>query len=204
MDNLFVGTTGSISLASHIALEDAGTPYQVTYLNIATSEHRGEAYAKINPKLRVPTLVTEQGNLTETPAILLYIAQTRPQANLAPIDPFGLATLQVFTNYLCSTAHPAHAHKMRGSRWSDDPAVIEALKLKVPQNMNECFALIDSDYFKGPWVLGEHYSVADPYLYILATWMEGDGVDTTRFPRIMDHRSRMTARPQVQKVLESY
>ena len=93
---------------------------------------------------------------------------------------------------------------MRGARWSDDPAVIEGLKLKVPQNMTDCFTLIENDYLMGPWVMGEQYTVADPYLYILASWMEGDGVDITKFPKVIDHRTRMAARPAVQKVLATY
>lgn len=205
MLNLFVGGTGACSLASHIALEDAGAHYKVTRLDFSKTEQRAPHYLKINPKGRVPTLVTDRGTLTETPAILLYIAQTHPAANLVPLDqPFAIGKMQAFTSYLCSTVHPAHAHKMRGARWSDDPAVIEGLKLKVPQNMTDCFTLIENDYLMGPWVMGEQYTVADPYLYILASWMEGDGVDITKFPKVIDHRTRMAARPAVQKVLATY
>jgi len=205
MLNLFVGDTGTCSLASHIALEDAGAHYKVTRLDFSKAEQRSPHYLRINPKGRVPALVTDRGTLTETPAILFYIAQSHPAAGLAPLDqPFALGKLQAFTSYLCSTAHPAHAHKMRGARWSDDPAVIDGLKVKVPQNMTDCFTLIENDYLVGPWVMGEHYTVADPYLYILAKWMEGDGVDISKFPKVIDHRTRMAARPAVQKVLASY
>ena len=77
-----------------------------------------------------------QGIITENPAILLYIAQTHPKAELAPLDdPFALGQIQAFNSFLCSTVHPAHAHRMRGYRWSDDTAVVEAMKVKVPQNM---------------------------------------------------------------------
>ena len=89
---------------------------------------------------------------------------------------------------------------MRGYRWSDDPAVIEALKLKVPRNMADCFGLIESQYFKGPWVMGADYSIADSYLFTLANWMEADGVDPQQFPKLADHRARMAERPAVKKV----
>lgn len=190
------------ALASHIALEQAGADYQVHLVDFKSTQQRSPEYLKLNPKGRVPALVTEHGVLTETPAILLYIAQRFPQANLAPFDdPWALAQLNAFCSYLCSTVHVAHAHGRRGARWADDPAAWEAMKAKVPQTVGDGFQMIETEYFKGPWVMGEHYSIADPYLYTLATWMEGDGVDPARFPKLAEHRRRMTALPAVAKVL---
>ncbi len=204
MLNLFVGSVGTCSLAPHIALEEAGADYQVTRLNMANGEHKQPDYLKINPKARVPALVTDKGIITENPAVLAFIAQTHPKSRLAPNDPFLLAQLQGFMSYLCSTVHPAHAHKLRGARWSDDPEVIDALKIKVPHNMTECFTLIQNEYLKGPWVMGEQFTVADCYLYILSTWLEGDGVDPNAVPGIIEHRDRMAGRPAVKKVLATY
>jgi glutathione S-transferase len=190
------------ALASHIALEDSGAAYEAKRLNFAENEQRKLEYLKINPKSRVPALVTDQGILTETPAILVYIAQSFPEANLAPInDPFRLAQIQAFNSYLCSTVHVAHAHRMRGYRWSDDEAARETMKKKVPQNVGECFDLIEREYFKGPWVMGADYTIADPYLFTIARWLEADSVDPHRFPKVLDHRNRMTERPAVKKVL---
>ncbi len=190
------------SLASHIALEEAGAAFEARRLNFAEGDQRKADYLKINPKGRVPALITGHGILTETPAILAYIAQTYPGANLAPLDdPFKFAQIQAFNSYLCSTVHVAHAHRPRGSRWSDDPAAIESMKLKVPQNMGDCFGIIERGYFKGPWVMGESYTICDPYLFTIAGWLEGDGVDPAQFPKVLAHRARMAARPAVQKVL---
>jgi glutathione S-transferase len=75
------------------------------------------------------------------------------------------------------------------------------MKAKVPQNMADCFALIERTMFVGPFVRGDAYSVADPYLFTIAGWLESDGVDPARFPRILDHRNRMAERPAVAKVL---
>lgn len=203
--NLFIGPIGACSLASHIALEEAGADYKVTRLDFAKNEQRSADYLKVNPKARVPALVTDRGIITENPAILLYIAQTHPVAKLAPLDdPFALGQVQALNSYLCSTVHPAHAHRIRGYRWSDDAAVIEALKIKVPQNMTDCFAVIENDYFKGPWVMGESFSIADIYLYTIATWLEDDGVETIQFPKVIGHRSRMEKRPAVKKVRAAY
>jgi len=190
------------ALASHIALEDAGAEYQAVRLDFRASDQRKPDYLAINPKGRVPTLLTDEGVLTETPAILAYVAQRFPSAGLAPLgNPFAFARLQSFNSYLCSTVHVAHAHRFRGSRWADDPAAIEAMRRKVPASVGECFDLIEREMLEGPWVMGETYTVCDPYLFTLAQWLEGDGVDTARLPRVVDHRRRMAERPAVKKAL---
>jgi glutathione S-transferase len=194
--------TGTCALASHIALEEAGAEYSTVKINFATSEQRSPEYLAINPKGRVPSLVTDRGILTETPAMLAYIAQSFPKAKLAPLeDPFRFAEVQAFNSYLCSTVHIAHAHRMRGHRWVDDPAAIEAMKRKVPETVAACFELIESKMLQGPWVMGDSYTICDPYLFTLAQWMEGDSVDPARFPKVKAHRDCMAERPAVRKAL---
>jgi glutathione S-transferase len=190
------------ALASHIALEDAGAEYETVRLNFAKEEQRKPEYLAINPKGRAPAMVTERGILTETPAILAFIAQSFPKARLAPLDdPFLFAEVQAFNSYLCSTLHVAHAHRMRGYRWADDPAAIAAMQRKVPESVGACFELIENKMLKGPWVMGETYTICDPYLFTIAQWMEPDGVDPSRFPKVRDHRQRMAERPAVKKAL---
>jgi glutathione S-transferase len=190
------------ALASHIALEDAGAEYSTVRINFATEEQRKPEYLAINPKARVPSLVTERGILTETPAMLAFIAQSFPKARLAPLDdPFGFAEVQAFNSYLCATLHVAHAHRMRGYRWADDPAAIEAMKRKVPDSVAACYELIESKMLRGPWVMGEAYTICDPYLFTVAQWMEGDSIDPARFPKVRDHRQRMSERAAVRKVV---
>ena len=190
------------ALASHIALEEAGAEYETVRLSFASGDQRKPEYLAINPKGRVPALVTDRGILTETPAILVYISQTFPQAGLAPLnDPFELARAQAFNSYLCSTVHVAHAHRMRGNRWVDDPAAIAAMQRKVPQSVGDAFAQIEHGMFTGPWVMGERYSICDAYLFTLAQWLEGDGVDLAKLPKIIDHRRRMAERPVVRKAV---
>ena len=194
---------GTCALASHIALEEAGASYEAIRLSFKNEDQKKPDYLKINPKARVPALVTERGVLTETPALLIYIAQTFPAAKLAPIDdPFALAKAQAFNSYLCSTVHVAHAHRMRGSRWADDPAAHEAMKKKVPQSVGECFALIEREMFEGPWVMGKDYSVCDAYLFTLSQWLVGDGVDINKTPKIAEHFKRVSERPATRKAIE--
>ena len=193
---------GTCALASHIALEEAGAEYETVRLDFAAGDQRKPEYLKVNPKGRVPALITDSGILTETPAILAYIAQVFPKAQLAPLaDPFAFARLQAFNSYLCSTAHVNHAHFTGGSRWADEPASLEDMKRKVPKNVGESFALMEREMVEGPWVMGNAYTICDPYLFTIGSWLEGDGVDPTRLPRIIEHRRRMLARPAVQKVV---
>ncbi|MEK6246023.1 MAG: glutathione S-transferase N-terminal domain-containing protein [Pseudomonadota bacterium] len=195
-------TPNTCALASHIALEQAGAVYEAIRVDFAANEQRKPEYLAINPKGRVPSLVTERGILTETPAILVFIAQSYPNSRLAPLDdPFALAQLQAFNSYLCSTVHVAHAHRMRGTRWADDPAAIAEMQRKAPQAVSACFELIERGMLKGPWVMGESYSICDPYLFTLAQWLEADGVNTGKLPRVMDHRRRMAEHPVVRNVL---
>jgi glutathione S-transferase len=150
----------------------------------------------------VPAMVTGKGILTETPAMLAFIAQTFPQARLAPVDdPFAFAQVQAFNSYLCSTVHVAHAHRMRGHRWADDAAAIAEMKRKVPVSVGACFELVEREMLQGPWVTGRSYTICDPYLFTLAQWMEGDGVDPARFPKVADHRRRMAERPAVRTAI---
>jgi glutathione S-transferase len=193
--------TGTCALASHIALEEVGAKYETVKLDFTQGDQRKPDYLKVNPKGRVPAMVTERGILTETPAILAWIAQTHPQANLAPADPFEFAVAQAFNSYLCSTVHPAHAHGRRGARWSDDAAAQATMTAKVPQNMTDCYTLIENEMLKGPWVMGAAYSICDPYLYTISGWLAGDKVDITKFPKVNDHFKRMSERPAVKAVM---
>jgi glutathione S-transferase len=194
-------SVGACSLASLIALEEAGADYEVVPTNTARGDQRKPEYLAINPKGRVPALVTDRGVLTETVAILAWVAQTFPQANLAPADAWDFAQMQAFNSYLASTVHVAHAHKHRGYRWATEESSFEDMRRKVAQNEADCFSLIEAEYLKGPWVMGEQYTVADGYLLTLADWLEGDGVDPRQFPRVHEHRERVRARPAVSKVL---
>jgi len=190
------------SLASHIALKDSGAPFDLRRISFKATEQQSPEYLKINPKARVPALVTPRGILTETPAMLAYIAQSFPNAGLAPLDdPFVFAEIQSFNSYLCSTVHVAHAHRMRGYRWTDDPAAIVALQKKVPQSVTACFEMIEQNMLRGPWVMGDTYTIADPYLFTLSQWLESDGADLARLPRVLDHRARMAERPNVKKAV---
>ena len=190
------------SLASHIALEEAGADYSLVRISFARDEQHSPDFLAINPKGRLPALVTDRGILTETPAILVFIAQTLPKARLAPLEnAFAFAEVQAFNSFLCSTLHVAHAHRMRGHRWADDEEAIASMRRKVPDSVGACYDVIERRMFRGPWVIGQSYTICDPYLFTIAQWMEADGVDPGRFPNVADHRRRMSQRPSVRKAI---
>lgn len=192
---------GSCAFASHVALEMAGAGYEV---KLAPREggRTAKTFYDINPKGRVPALVTQQGVLTETPAILNYIAQTHPSANLAPMeDPWTFARIQSFCAYLCATVHVAHAHGHRGYRWADGPSSFADMTQKVPENMGQCFEMIETEMLIGPWVLGDSFSICDIYLLAIARWLEADKVDTSKLPNVLAHRTRMLALSEVESVI---
>jgi glutathione S-transferase len=193
---------GSCALASHIALQEAGAAYTAERIDFKSSQQTSPEYLAINPKGRVPALVTDRGILTETPAVLAFIAQSFPQAKLAPLeDSFAFAQAQAFNSYLCSTVHVAHAHRGRAYRWANEEASFADMKRKVPETMGACFALIERNMLRGPWVMGDSYTICDPYLFTVAQWLEGDGVDVSAFPKVIDHRKRVAERPAVRKVM---
>lgn len=194
--------TGTIGLACEIALEEAGASVEVVRMNFAENAQRQPDYLAINPKSRVPALVTDQGVITEAPAILGYIAQAYPDAALAPLDAaFAMAQVQAFNSYLCSWVHPAAAHRHRGYRWADTPAALADMREKAPRVFAEAMGLIESEYLRGPWVMGEAYTICDAYLYVVASWMPRDGIDMAGFPGIAAHVARMGERAAVKTVL---
>ena len=191
----------SISLASVIVLEEIGVAYALERVDLKQNEQRSAEYLELNPLGRVPTLRTEQGLLTETPAILTFLARSAPAAALLPTEAFLEARALSFLSYLASTVHVAHAHRVRGARWSDDADAIASMQRKVPRSVLDAFSLIEHHKLEGPWVMGDQFSVCDAHLFTLAQWLEADGVDTSKLPRVLDHRARMLQRPATQRAL---
>jgi len=197
----FFYTPGSCSLASHIALTEAGADYEGVRVDTAAGEQTRPEYLAINPKGRVPALVTDRGVLTENMAILAWVADAYPAAKLLPTDPWERAQAQAINAYFATTVHVNHAHGRRFYRWADEESSFADMRRKVPETMAAAFQIIEDELLKGPWVLGEAYSVCDGYLYTMTEWLIRDGVPSERFPKVHAHYERMRARPAVSKVL---
>lgn len=193
-------TPGTISIAVAIALEEAGLPYEPVQVDFASAEQTKPAYHQINPKGRVPALVVEGGILTETGALLDYIADLAPEAGLRPEDALQQARMREVMYYLASTMHVNHAHKMRGSRWATQQSSFDDMAAKVPETMATSAAYISENGLRGPFVLGEKISLADCYLFVVCNWLEGDGVSIADYPKIQEFMTAMEQRASVQAV----
>ena len=183
---------GSIAVASLVTLKEVGAEFEPVRVDLKNGEQTKPAYHAINPKGRVPALATDHGILTETIAILEYVG-----APLIPGDRWKAARMREVMTYLASTAHVNHAHKMRGHRWADQPASLADMTAKVPKTMTASAAYIE-DKLTRPFVLGDDVTLADPYLYAIASWFAGDGVDVAAFPKVTAFLAAMEKRPSVQ------
>lgn len=194
-------TPRTISIAAAIALIEAGLPHQRKLVDFAAGQQRGPDYLAINPKGRVPALETDRGVLTETSAILDYIAAIAPEAGLVPEDAFEAAQMRSVMTYLASTAHVNHAHKMRGARWATQQTSFDDMTANVQRTMTETCAFLETHALRGPFVCGAQFTLADPYLHVIGTWAVGDGVDLTAFPKLSAFQALMAARPSVVQVV---
>jgi glutathione S-transferase len=192
------------SLASHIALAEAGAEFEAVRLDLKAGDQKKPEYLAVNPKGRVPALATPRGTLTENVVILGWVAQTYPQAHLKPDgDFFTFSEMQTFNLYLAATIHVTFAHLFRSYRYADGESAMADMKAKVPSSLKEQWKLIEDRLGDGrPWVCGAQYTVADPYLYVFARWLERDGAGgSDAMPLTRAHRARMQQREAVKKVL---
>lgn len=197
---------GACSLASHIALEEAGAEFEPVRVKLAEGEQRTRDYLAINPNGRVPTLVDGDFVLTENPALLRYVARTFPKAGLWPDDPRDEARCAEWLAWLSSGLHVTYAQVRRPERYaSTDPGkadVVDTGKKAVRDVYEQVETKLSAS--ASPWIAGERYSVADPYAFTFWTWGRGQvlGYDMARdFPAWTEHARRMGERPAVQRVL---
>ncbi len=205
MLKLFYGPN-ACSLASHIALAESGAEFEAIRLDLKAGDQRKPDYLAVNPKARVPALVTPRGILTESVVILGWVAQTYPQAHLKPEgDFFAFSEMQAFNLYLAATIHVTFAHLFRAERYADSPAALAEIRAKVPSSLAMQWELIEERLGDGrPWVCGKQYTVADPYLYVFSRWLERDGAGgSASMPLTRAHRARMQERAAVRKVLSA-
>ena len=192
---------GTISIAPAIALIEAGLDHDLARIDFAQAAQTKPEFLAINPKGRVPALVLQNGNvLTETGALLDYIAALSPDKNLTPDAPEDAAHMRSVMYYLASTMHVAHAHKMRGSRWADKPESQADMAAKAPETMTACAAFVESECLRGDYICGTQFTIADAYLFIVCNWLAGDGVNVANFPKITEFMARMENRASVQAV----
>jgi len=187
----------TISVAVAIALEETNADYEAIKVDFATAAQTRPDYLEINPKGRVPALETPDGILTETAAILEYAAP-----DLVPDDAFAAAKMRELMAYLNGTMHPHHAHGLRGARWAREESSFAAMRAMVPVRMRDCAQYVEMFLPQMPNDPGSLSMVSDAYLYVVLTWLSGDGVEIDHFPRLSAFQHRMNTHASVQAVYE--
>lgn len=193
------------ALATHIALEEAGADVDYVRLDLSKGENLTPDYLKMNPKGRVPMLATERGYLTESPAILAWVAQTWPQARMAPLDdPWALAQVNSFNCFLSGTLHGiGFAGTFKSARFADGEAAQAAVKTKALQTVQSSLQQIDSKLRADAWVHGDRYTTSDAYLAVLYGWLAHIGKVMGPFPRIAGLAGRVMSRPAAQRAISA-
>lgn len=197
---------GACSLASHIALEETGAPFEARRVNFAEAEQRSPAYLAVNPKGRVPALRDGDFVITENPAILRYIARRHRGARLWPEDPQAEARCAEWLAWCSSGLHIAYAHIRRPERYAAGEAAQADVVARGFETTRAGWEEVERKLAGSgdPWAAGAGYSVADPYLLVLWTWGRGQvlGYDMAGdFPAWTDHARRMGERPAVRRAL---
>lgn len=194
---------GSSSLPALVGLEEAGARYAGARLSLPDGEQRSADYIKIYPRGRAPLLVVDGVRIGENIAILTAIANLFPKAELLPLfNPLEIARAYELVAWFSSGVHVAFTQVSRPERYARDAAAWPALKMGGRENMLAAYAEIEDRLRDGrPWLLGERFSLADPYAHVFHRWASRLEVDTTAFPAFDAHAARLLARPSVQRAL---
>lgn len=189
---------GACAMASHIALEEAGAAYEGVKIDLRQGQQKTPEYLAVNPAGVTPALQTDQGVITQNPAILRFVADTHPQAGLAPTgDVFEAARFDAFNGWLSSSLHPALGTLLfRGLEGEAREGALQTALGKLD--------LAERHYVQGPFVFGERFTASDGYLSVFARWARQAGIlDAARFPKLNALLDAVQARPAVQRVLQA-
>ncbi|HTW89397.1 MAG TPA: glutathione transferase GstA [Candidatus Binataceae bacterium] len=192
-------TPGACSLSPHIALREAGLPFDFEQVDLKTKQTKsGADYRKVNPKGSVPALQLDNGQvLTEGPAIVQYIADQKPASKLAPAaGSFERSRLQEWLNYNCS-----ELHKLFGPLFN--PATPEDQKQATKAAIGAKFDFVNRSLEGKQFLLGDTFSVADGYLFVILTWSKHVGIDLSRWPALNSFFDRVVGRPAVQAAMKA-
>lgn len=189
---------GACSLCPHIVLHEAGLEHEAVQVKLKTHQLvDGSDYYAINPRGYVPLLELDSGErLTENAALVQYIADLAPGSGLLP--PAGTlerTRVQSWLAFIGSELHKSFSPLF-------NPAMPDEAKSLFKQKLVERFAWVDGQLAGKSWLMGESFSVADAYLFVMTGWAARTGVDIEGLENLAAHRSRTQQRPAVQAALE--
>lgn len=190
---------GACSLSPHIALHEAGLAF--TPVLASTKSHKlqdGTDFYTINPLGYVPVLELDDGTrLREGPAIVQYIADQAPHKNLAPANgTLARYRLQEWLNFIGTELHKGHSPLFQAN-------TPDAYKPIVREKLLSRFQWLDEQLAGREWLMGEHFSVADGYLFTVSGWGKHVGLDHSGLPNLQAYLARVGARPAVQAALKA-
>ena len=190
---------GACSLSPHITLLESGLAFET--VKAPTKTHQlpdGSDFYRINPLGYVPLLELDDGTrLTEGPAIVQYIADQVPTKNLAPANgTLARAQLQSWLNFISTELHKNFSPLF-------DPATPADYKAVVVKKLLSRFEWVNGELAGKNYLLGDTFSVADPYLFTVSNWASLVKVDLSGFANIAAFRERMAARPSVQAAMKA-
>jgi glutathione S-transferase len=197
---------GSCSLASHIALEEAGIAYTAVKVDLYKGEQHMPGYRAINPLGRVPALSTDDGLLTENLAILNHVADGVPDRHLLPAwGTIGRVRALEMLSFLASTVHPTFRTVTRPERFLEGPAspAIDEVRRRGISNLTEILNILEGRLEGRDYTLGPEYSLCDAYLLVFASWAREDALRAVLppMPRLDALAERVEHRPAVRRVL---
>jgi glutathione S-transferase len=196
---------GNASFAPHVLLHEIGVPFELKLVQRTAGAHKQPDYLKLNPNGLIPVLVDGEMVLYETAAICLHLADAHPGAALAP--PLGSrerAHYYKWIAWLTNTLQAMLIHYFYPERLVDDgnAAAAQQVKAHAQTLIGAMLAQLDAQLAAhgGPWLLGEHYSAADPFAFMLCRWTRGfDDRPARHYAHIAPFLQRTLARPAVQK-----
>jgi len=190
---------GACSLSPHIALEEAGLPYEAVLAPTKTKAlPDGSDYRKINPLGYVPYLVLDDGTgLPEGPAIVQYIADQAPAKRLAPPNgSLARYRLQSWLNFIGTELH-------KGFGPLFNPASPDEVKAAAKERLATRLKWVDEQLAGKTWLMGDDFSVADGYLFTVTNWAKPMQIDLSPYPNLEAWRARVAARPAVQAAMKA-
>jgi glutathione S-transferase len=190
---------GACSLSPHIALREAGLPFDLVLANLKTKKLAdGSDYLPVNSKGQVPTLELNDGQrLTEGPAIVQYIADQAPASNLAPAaGTMARYRLMEWLNFVTSELHKSFSPLFQPNQPEEAKAIFR-------QRLADRFAWVDRQLEGKDYLMGAQFTVADGYLFTVAGWGQHVGVDISGLKNLSAYMARVAARPSVQAALKA-
>lgn len=190
---------GACSLASHIALREAGLPFDLEKVDLkAKKTETGADFAAINPKGYVPALRLDDGQtMTECAVIAQYVADRKPEKKLAPAA--GTPEryrLQEWLNFIATEVH-------KGTSPLFNPATPEAFKQIVLERLGQRYDMLAKHLEQRPFLMGDSFTIADGYLFTILNWTNFLKIDLSKWPALKAYMGRVAARPAVQEALKA-